>query len=94
MYILCFQIANCVSTLQKYFDNIINNPDDEKYRKIKLSNRVFQEKVATLEGTTEFLEAAGFHKQKLTINECEEEYFVFSEMSEEALENLKASNIC
>lgn len=74
-------------------DNIINNPDDEKYRRIKLSNRVFQEKVASLEGTTEFLEAAGFEKQIQSINGSEEEFFVFSEVCEESLENLQVSAV-
>lgn len=86
------KISNCVTTLQKYLDNIVRNPDDEKYQRIKLSNRVFQERVAPLEGTSEFLEAAGFQKQKITVNDAEEEFFVLSEVSEEALENLKMLN--
>lgn len=85
------QVNNCVATIQKYLDNIIRNPDDEKYHRIKLSNRVFQEKVLPLEGTTEFLEAAGFVKQKLTVNDTEEEFFVISNVCEDALENLQVS---
>lgn len=83
------KVNNCVATIQKYLDNIIRNPEDEKYRRIKLSNRVFQEKVAPLEGTTEFLEAAGFVKQKLPVNDAEEEFFILSDVCDDTLENLQ-----
>lgn len=36
------KIESCVETLGKYLDNIINNPDIEKYWKIRMSNRIFQ----------------------------------------------------
>lgn len=83
------KVSNCVQTLQKYMDNIIQNPDEEKYRRIKLNNRVFQEKVAPLEGTTEFLEAAGFEKQTLPVNDTEETFYVFHQATPETLENLQ-----
>ena len=35
----------CVSTLCKYLDNILNNPTEEKFRKIKKTNKVYLEKV-------------------------------------------------
>jgi len=41
---------------------MINNPDEEKYRKIRKNNKVFSEKVAPVEGAEEFLEAVGFQK--------------------------------
>ena len=50
----------CVDTLVKYLDNIINNPTDEKYRKIRKSNKAFTERVASLEGTDIYLSAVGF----------------------------------
>ena len=37
----------------------------------------------------EFLEAAGFEKKKLPVNEAEEDFLVFSESSPEAIENLQ-----
>lgn len=36
------KIENCVETLGKYLENIIKNPDMEKYWKIRMSNRIFQ----------------------------------------------------
>ena len=41
---------------------MINNPEEEKYRKIRKNNKVFAEKIAPLEGTEEYLEAIGFVK--------------------------------
>uniref|UniRef100_A0A1L8DTQ1 Putative ubiquitin regulatory protein n=1 Tax=Nyssomyia neivai TaxID=330878 RepID=A0A1L8DTQ1_9DIPT len=55
----------CVETLTKYLENIINHPDDEKYRKIRMSNRIFSEKVHNVEGSMEFLHAAGFEEQSI-----------------------------
>lgn len=36
------RVNNCVETLGKYLENIINNPEVEKYRKIRMHNRIFQ----------------------------------------------------
>lgn len=53
----------CIETLSKYLENIIQHPDDEKYRKIRQSNRIFSEKVQPCEGALDFLLAAGFAEQ-------------------------------
>ncbi|EAW69221.1 UBX domain containing 1, isoform CRA_c, partial [Homo sapiens] len=45
-----------VDTIAKYLDNIHLHPEEEKYRKIKLQNKVFQERINCLEGTHEFFE--------------------------------------
>lgn len=66
----------CVETLNKYLRNIVSNPVEEKFRKIRLSNKVFQDKVAGMEGAMEFLEAAGFVKESLTVNDELEEFLV------------------
>jgi hypothetical protein len=34
--------AACVSTLEKYIKNILENETEEKYRKIRLNNKAFQ----------------------------------------------------
>lgn len=54
---------DCIETLKKYLQNIINNPSEEKYQKIRMSNRIFCDKVANAEGSLEFLKAAGFQEQ-------------------------------
>lgn len=50
----------CIETLAKYIENIVTHPEDEKYRKIRLSNRIFGERVRPVEGGYEFLIGAGF----------------------------------
>lgn len=55
----------CIETLSKYLENIINHPDDDKYRKIRQSNRIFSEKVRPCEGAVDFLLAAGFVEQEI-----------------------------
>ncbi|KAJ8680691.1 hypothetical protein QAD02_016478 [Eretmocerus hayati] len=72
------RINNCVKTLCKYLENICNEPNEPKYWKIRMSNKVFQEKVKGLRGTKELLEAAGFNKEKLMHQDQEEDFLVWS----------------
>lgn len=69
----------CVETLCKCLQNIIDHPEEEKYRKIRMSSRVFQDKIAGIEGSLEFLEAAGFVKDQMPVQDKIEDYLVFSE---------------
>lgn len=64
----------CTETLSKYIENVVNNPDDEKYRKIRLTNRIFCERVRGVEGGYEFLIGAGFVEQTID----EEAYLIYS----------------
>lgn len=64
----------CTETLSKYIENIVNNPDDEKYRKIRLTNRIFCERVRGIEGGYEFLIGAGFVEQNID----DETYLIYS----------------
>lgn len=52
----------CIDVLSKYLDNLIQTPSEEKFRKIRKSNKVFQEKVADIKGSAEFLKAVGFEE--------------------------------
>ncbi|XP_047349077.1 UBX domain-containing protein 6 [Vespa velutina] len=72
------KIQNCIETLGKYIENILNNPDVEKYQKIRMCNKIFQEKVLPLEGALEFLKAAGFEQKKLLHNDVEEDFLVWN----------------
>ena len=74
--------------------NIVNNPSEEKFRKIRVSNKIFQEKVAGMEGAIEFLEAAGFVKKSLTINEEPEEFFVMSAEKAAEIDSLEVFHKC
>jgi UBX domain-containing protein 6 len=68
-----------VDTLVKYLDNVINNPTEEKYRKIRLSNKAFKERVSQLNGTDEFLQACGFQIKQLPFEDHEEGFYIMSE---------------
>ena len=70
------QVTACVETLCKYIDNVIENPTEEKYRKIRKANRVFKERVNGLEGAVPFLEAAGFSEMDLPTDDGQEQYWV------------------
>ncbi|CAJ0587517.1 unnamed protein product, partial [Mesorhabditis spiculigera] len=56
------QIA--VETICKYLQNIAEFPDEPKYRRIRLSNKAFQERVLNVKGGYEILTAAGFTEQR------------------------------
>ncbi|XP_067130434.1 UBX domain-containing protein 6 [Centruroides vittatus] len=66
-----------VDTICKYFKNIIDNPEEEKYRKIKMSNKIFQERIVTLEGSWDFFISAGFQQETLEKDDAKEDYLVF-----------------
>ncbi|XP_075759152.1 UBX domain-containing protein 6 isoform X1 [Pelodiscus sinensis] len=80
-----------VETIAKYLDNIHLHPEEEKYRKIKLQNKVFQERINSLEGTHKFFQAIGFEKAMLPVpgQETTEEYYVLKEEVLPKLEELQ-----
>lgn len=86
------KVKVCIETLTKYLDNIINNPTEEKFWKIRKNNKAFQERVACLKGTEEFLDAAGFTLKSLPFEDGETLFYVFdSELAKdlERLQNMK-----
>ncbi|XP_077440500.1 UBX domain-containing protein 6 [Vanacampus margaritifer] len=85
------KVKAAVDIISKYVENICKNPSEEKYRKLKLSNKVFQEKVHCVEGSREFLQALGFISVMLPVDgqEEEEEFLVLPEQSSDALELMK-----
>ena len=34
--------ASCLATCAKYMENIVGNPSEDKYRRIRMGNKVFQ----------------------------------------------------
>lgn len=79
------RVQVCVDTLSKYLDNIIKNPEEEKFRKIRLGNKAFKERVASLQGTEEFIQAVGFQVAKLPFEDREEIFYVLDvEMAKDA----------
>ena len=48
--------------LQKFASNILNNPDNPKYRSIRVANKVFQSRLLPVNGAVECLFAMGFEE--------------------------------
>ncbi|XP_052394096.1 UBX domain-containing protein 6 [Carassius gibelio] len=85
------KVKAAVDIISKYVENICKNPTEEKYRKIKLSNKVFQEKVSGIEGSREYLQALGFESSSLQVDgeDRTEEFLVLPAQEAEALEQMK-----
>ncbi|XP_030640306.1 UBX domain-containing protein 6 isoform X2 [Chanos chanos] len=85
------KVKAAIDIINKYIENICKNPAEEKYRKIKVSNKIFQEKVRGIEGSREFLQALGFESTQLPVDgqEGTEEFLVLAQPDEDALEQIK-----
>ncbi|MFT7808723.1 UBX domain-containing protein 6 isoform X1 [Arapaima gigas] len=84
------KVKAAVDIISRYVDNICKNPTEEKYRKIKVSNKIFQEKVSCVEGSLEFLQALGFESTFLEVEgNDKEEFLVLAEQEPSKLEQLK-----
>lgn len=64
------KVKRAFQTLLTYIGNVARNPDEEKFRKIRLNNQSFQDRVGSLRGGVEFFEICGFQK-------VEEDQFLF-----------------
>nr|GLL41936.1 UBX domain-containing protein 1 [Ipomoea trifida] len=56
------KVKTAFNTLLTFAKNVATNPNEEKFRKIRLSNPAIQERVGKLKGGVEFLELLGFEK--------------------------------
>ncbi|XP_020588031.1 UBX domain-containing protein 1-like [Phalaenopsis equestris] len=56
------KVKKAFQTLLIYIANVVKNPDNEKYRKIRLSNLLFQDRVGKFKEGAAFLELCGFQK--------------------------------
>jgi len=56
------KVKRAFQTLLTYVGNIAKNPNEEKFRKIRLTNPSFQDRVGSLNGGVEFLHICGFEK--------------------------------
>uniref|UniRef100_A0A1Q3FFG3 Putative ubiquitin regulatory protein n=1 Tax=Culex tarsalis TaxID=7177 RepID=A0A1Q3FFG3_CULTA len=69
------KVDACVETLIKVLENIVNHPAEEKYKKIRMTNRMFCDKIKVCEGALELLHSAGF--SEITLDD--EPYLIWSE---------------
>ncbi|KAF8394067.1 hypothetical protein HHK36_020271 [Tetracentron sinense] len=56
------RVKRAFQTLLTYVGNVAKNPNEEKFRKIRVNNPAFQDRVGNLEGGIEFLELCGFER--------------------------------
>lgn len=84
------QVKVCVDTLCKYIDNIIANPAEEKFRKIRIGNKAFKERVSALKGTEEFMQATGFQVKLLPFEDHEEDFYIMNEETAKDSDRLKS----
>lgn len=56
------KVKTAFNTLLTFAKNVATNPNEEKFRKIRLTNANFQNRVGNLKGGIEFLELCGFEK--------------------------------
>ncbi|CAO2192217.1 unnamed protein product [Urochloa humidicola] len=56
------RVTRAYQILLKIIANIVKNPAEEKFRRIRLSNPIFKDRVGNLQGGIEFLELCGFKR--------------------------------
>ncbi|XP_010522396.1 PREDICTED: vicilin-like seed storage protein At2g18540 [Tarenaya hassleriana] len=56
------KVKRAFQTLLAYIGNVARSPDEEKFRKIRLTNQAFQDRVGSMKGGIEFLEICGFER--------------------------------
>ncbi|CAA7396223.1 unnamed protein product [Spirodela intermedia] len=56
------KVKRAFQTLLTYVGNVAKNPDEEKFRRIRMTNATFQDRVGCMTGGIEFLEVCGFEK--------------------------------
>ncbi|CAH0551654.1 unnamed protein product [Brassicogethes aeneus] len=83
------KVEDCVTTLCRYIDNIITNPEETKFHKIRWQNATYADKVEPILGSKEFLDAAGFRIQLIENNGNEENFWVWSAENIENVEVLQ-----
>lgn len=82
--------ATTIKLLQTILRNVLDHPEEEKYRKLRLSNGKIKKHVCSSWGALELLENVGFVKKQLAcmtaegINSGDEDYLILSNSSSSA----------
>ncbi|CAI4228439.1 unnamed protein product [Auanema sp. JU1783] len=79
------QREGAIDILSKYVKNIIEHPGEDKYCRIRMSNKAYQEKVLPVTGSIEYLKAVGFEEQNISPKEGEpsEPFLVMTNVDDE-----------
>lgn len=57
-------LKQCLATLRVYAKNLQDNPQEQKFKKLKLDNKAFSTRVAPYEGSIDLLDVLGFEKKE------------------------------
>ena len=91
------KLTKCIETMNRFIDNILKNPQEEKYRKLRVENAVFKEKVYSCKYSDLVMRSAGFTPRTVSkapqegeqaTNETED-CFIFEGEDLSKLESLK-----
>ena len=82
-------LRTCWNTLLKFISNVGMNPNEMKFRNIRLTNAAVQQRVVAFTGAVELLEVCGFAKNPAGENLCMAE--VDRMVLEAAAENLNSA---
>lgn len=82
-----------MDVLCRYIDNIIANPEEVKFHKIRCQNAMFKDKVVPIFGAIELLYAAGFRQEDLEHNGTTEQFWVFNIANVDGIQTLEVNNI-
>lgn len=55
--------------ISRYIDNLLSEPNNEKFKRIRKGNKAFMERVAVIKGSEEFLNALGFKLTSIQIDD-------------------------
>ncbi|XP_024359137.1 uncharacterized protein [Physcomitrium patens] len=58
------KVKKAFQTMLTYIGNVARSPNEDKFRKIRLTNATFQERVGSLRGGIEFLQLCGFERDQ------------------------------
>eukprot|EP00927_Polykrikos_kofoidii_P016670 TRINITY_DN17551_c0_g1_i1.p1 TRINITY_DN17551_c0_g1~~TRINITY_DN17551_c0_g1_i1.p1 ORF type:complete len:612 (-),score=169.77 TRINITY_DN17551_c0_g1_i1:75-1910(-) len=56
-------LKTCISTLKVYIKNLADNPQDPKFKKLKVENKAFQSRIAPYPEAIELLDVMGFENK-------------------------------
>ena len=77
-----YLLIDCFKTLKVILQNIVNHPNEEKYCKIKTTNKVFVEKVSKINLAMNIIYEMGFHKENenevLVLNKEDQDFELFN----------------
>ena len=77
------KLSACVETINKCLKNILEHPNEEKYRSIRCGSKALKEKVFPVTGAELFLSAVGFVQQLREFQGNEEMFYVLNKPAEE-----------